>query len=99
MTTLRERFLGLTEHQRMFLDIAPPLDHEPIPDRQYLAEGWVYKDIPVLTKSQVETFIDVVGGDNIVWLTFAKGPNGCRGQMLISRSGAANLSSYMENSA
>lgn len=96
--SLRERLLGVSPAYQRFLDLAPSLQTEPVEGRTLLADGWKYKDIPPLTGKQFETFLEVVGRDNIVWLSLAvQKENGLlRCQMFISPAGQALLKSYLD---
>lgn len=68
---------------------------EPIKGKTYLADGWVYRDLPRLTQKTMQDFIDLVGEENVVFLTFAKYTNEdvttVRGQILISPEGQSKI--------
>jgi len=62
---------------------------EPVDGENYLEKGWVYRDLPRLSRKTLQDFIDLVGGENYSILTFATytQPNGDdqdRGQILLS---------------
>lgn len=65
------------------------LDAMPLPDR------WVYRDLPRMTPEYFDKFIEVVGVDNIEWLTRAEYPDGAkRGQLFISPAGMNRLKAH-----
>lgn len=55
---------------------------------------WHYRDLPRMTPELMETFIGVVGEENMKWLTFADYGDSQRGQLLISPQGMANISEW-----
>lgn len=73
---------------------------EPIVGETYMADGWVYRDLPNLLPELFDRFVSLAGDGNLVWLTLAerKWPDGVttkRGQCLISPAGVANLTAHV----
>lgn len=49
-----------------------------------IPENWIYRDLPRMTKSVMEWFLEEAG-DGVRFITYAEYPNGsCRGQCFIS---------------
>ena len=57
---------------------------------------WKYKDLPRMTPEFNIEFRQIVGEENIKWITFATYPKSgtCRGQILISPAGMTRLKEY-----
>lgn len=72
---------------------------------ELLAQGYQYGDLPKLTKEYFDKFVDLVGEENITWLTLAKYENcfidsdepGFRGQYLLNPAGIERAKEYMKN--
>jgi hypothetical protein len=63
--------------------------------------GWVYRDVPNMTEPFFNKFVNLVGEENLHWLTFAERtwPNGettFRGQLLVSPEGLQRVAQYNE---
>lgn len=82
----------MTEHHSFQNAFLP--SGEPVPGKNYREQGYAYKDLPRLTPEYFEKFIELVGEDNIVWLTFADYGDTKRGQILISPAGLDRISDY-----
>ena len=67
---------------------------EPVEGKTYRADGWVYRDLPRMAPEWFQKLIDLIGEENIVWLSKADYGDAKRGQMLISPAGMANISAY-----
>lgn len=53
---------------------------------------WTYKDLPRMTRPVLEDFIELVGKDNIEWITFADyDDDSVRGQVLLSPEAMAAI--------
>jgi hypothetical protein len=91
---LLEKFLNRSEFQRA-LDAMPVPDCEPLIGKKLKEDGWVYGDLPRMSRENVEKFIEIAGKENLQWLTFATYQSGAnvraRGQYFISPQGAARL--------
>lgn len=65
---------------------------EPIIGKNLRAEGWAYRDLPRMTPEYFDKFTEIVGADNIEWLTRAEYHDGSkRGQLFISPAGMDRL--------
>lgn len=81
---------GATEADWMGL---PP--GEPITGKTYRADGWFYRDLPQMAPEYFNDLLDLIGADNIAWITRATYPNGYqRGQMLVSPDGMARIRAH-----
>lgn len=66
-------------------------------------QGWTYHDLPRLPISEFERFIEIIGAENIHWITVAhypaKGdvPALKRGQIMISPAGKQRGDTYANN--
>lgn len=68
---------------------------EPIPGKTYRADGWVYRDLPQMAPEYFAQLIELIGADNIAWITRATYANGYqRGQMLVSPDGMARVRAH-----
>lgn len=71
---------------------------EPFPGKTLVADGWEYRDLPRMTQEQFNQFLDVVGEENVEFLTFARynSDSGCRvrGQLMISPYGMQKLKEH-----
>lgn len=71
---------------------------EPVKGKTYIADGYVYRDLPRMTEPYYSDFINLLGDDNIVWLTKAAYPDGTqRGQILISIAGQQRIIDHNAN--
>lgn len=69
---------------------------------------WKYGDLPKLTKEYFDKFVEIVGEDNIRWLTYVKYPANFRkwnnpedlyrGQYLLSPAGQVRAKAYASKS-
>lgn len=76
------------------------MDAMPLPKggemEKWKAEGWQYGDLPKLSREEFEKFRNLVGDENLRWLSFATyGPDSIRGQYFISPKGKENLAAYV----
>ena len=57
---------------------------------------WHYRDLPRMTPELMEEFREIIGDENLKWITFAKYDYGTsvRGQVLISPAGMQALADY-----
>ena len=55
---------------------------------------WTYKDLPRMTHEVFSEFVDVIGDDNLHWLTVADYGPTIRGQVLISPAGMEILRNF-----
>lgn len=72
---------------------------EPIEGKTYRADGWIYRDLPRMSHEYFDKFVELVGEENIAWITLADYGFTKRGQLLISPTGMANISAYNKASA
>lgn len=79
----------MTEHPSFNDPFIPP--GEPVLGKNYREQGYAYKDLPRLSLEYFDKFIELVGEDNIVWLTFADYGDAKRGQVLISPEGLERI--------
>lgn len=54
--------------------------------------GWEYRDLPRMTPELMIKFQEIVGLENLRWITFADYGTSQRGQVMISPDGIAKLS-------
>lgn len=69
--------------------------------------GWLYGDLPKLTKEYFDKFIDIIGEENIHWITLAQYPANFaflnneeplyRGQYLVSPEGQKRGKKYVDS--
>ena len=68
---------------------------EPIMGKTYRADGYTYKDLPRVSIEIFQEFVELVGGENLVWLSYAKYIQGdaqkVRGQVLVSPEGMKKI--------
>lgn len=64
---------------------------EPVKGKTYIADGWVYRDLPRMAPWAFDAFIDLIGPDNLVWLSLADYGASKRGQCLISPAGQQRM--------
>jgi hypothetical protein len=66
---------------------------EPFPGETIVADGWIYRDLPRMTQEAFNQFLDIVGEENVRFLTFAryKPEQAVRGQCFISPIGLDRL--------
>jgi hypothetical protein len=64
---------------------------EPVKGETYIADGWVYRDLPAMTRVFFGEFVALVGSHNLVWLLVADYGRMRRGQVLISPEGQARI--------
>lgn len=92
--SLRERLLNLSPLQREMDKMVPT--GEPFPGKPYMAEGWIYKDLPKMELTFIRQLKELVGDENIVWLTYSSNSQFARGQLLLSPEGQRLLKEYLE---
>lgn len=71
----------------------PPLE-EPIKGKTYMADGWVYRDMPSrLSHEMWAVFLELLGEGNYVILALSRSQvdDWIRGQFLISPQGMQNV--------
>jgi hypothetical protein len=81
----------MTKHLKRLMDTLPLPAGEPTPGKTYLADGWVYRDLPRLSFEMFDRLVSMIGEANIVWLTQADYGDSKRGQLLISPDGIQRL--------
>ena len=64
--------------------------------------GYQYRDLPRMTEPYFSDLIEIIGEDNIIWITQAEygekdGRRSKRGQMLVSPEGIENVRAYRDN--
>lgn len=57
-------------------------------------KDWVYKDLPRMVPNILQEFKDLVGEDNLYWITFADYGDTCRGQILIAPDGMDRIAEH-----
>lgn len=68
---------------------------EPIEGETFLADGWVYRDMPFrLSHEMWDVFLETLGKGNYRILIMSSTPGWKRGQFLISPKGMENLAAY-----
>lgn len=68
---------------------------EPVKGKTYLADGWVYRDLPArLSNEMWDLLISIMGEGNYVILAESRGPDWRRGQFLISPTGMKNMKEH-----
>lgn len=60
------------------------------------ADGWVYRDLPRLSKDEFKEFIRTVGRENICWITRVSYGTEKRGQLYMSPEGIKKLAAYLK---
>lgn len=60
----------------------------------YNKPGWVYHDLPRMSPEFFDQFVEIVGQENLLWITFADYGTSKRGQVMISPEGMQNLKEY-----
>lgn len=76
---------------KQLLDAMPLPEGEPFPGETLRADGWEYRDLPRMTREACDALINVIGNENIRWLSFADYGSSVRGQCFVSPSGMANM--------
>lgn len=80
---------------KFLLSLDPIPDSEPFPGETLRADGWVYRDLPRMTKDALEKLLGIIGKDEVRWLTRAEyGDGAVRGQLFISPRGMENMKEY-----
>ncbi len=65
---------------------------EPIAGKTYLADGWLYRDLPTrLSYEMWDCLLSTIGEGEYVILAMSRGNDWKRGQLLISPDGMENL--------
>lgn len=70
---------------------------EPVKDKTYIADGWVYRDIPGRFSHEMwDKFLGLLGEGNYVILakSESEADDWVRGQFLISPDGMKNMAEY-----
>lgn len=78
------------------MDDMPLPPGEPIKGKTYIADGYVYRDLPNMATFMLTELIDILGREEVVWLTRMTRGRYSRGQALISPKGIQNLREYRE---
>lgn len=70
-------------------------------------QGWIYGDLPKLNRENFDKFLDIVGENNIKWLTLAQYPTNFgkwnnkvelfRGQYMLSPEGKERIRTWLES--
>jgi len=55
---------------------------------------WIYRDLPRMKPELLAEFKEIVGQDNLHWVTFADYGETVRGQILISPAGMERMRAY-----
>lgn len=55
---------------------------------------WTYRDLPRMTRESLDRMIQIIGEEEIYWITFADYGESVRGQLLISPVGMEALRQY-----
>lgn len=76
---------------RQLIDVWPLPESEPVKGKTLYADGWVYRDLPRMTRDALDALLDIIGEDNVEWLSFADYGGAYRGQVMISPDGMARL--------
>jgi hypothetical protein len=97
LTDLHDKLTNRSPAQTA-MDAWPLPPGEPIKGKTYMADGWTYGDLPRMAPAFFDQFVEIVGAENLRWLTLANygGPNGPskRGQYLMSPEGQDRLREY-----
>lgn len=56
---------------------------------------WTYRDLPRLTHKLMEEFKQLVGEENLYWITYADYGKTVRGQVLISPDGMTRITNHL----
>lgn len=80
---------------KQLMDALPLPDGEPFPGETIRADGWVYRDLPRMTRERMNDLLAIVGESNIKWLSFADYGDAVRGQCFISPSGVEAMKAYL----
>lgn len=67
---------------------------EPVSGKKYEADGWKFYNVPSLSYQALESFISIIGEDNIVWLSRTELDRSVRGQVYISPAGIKREESF-----
>jgi hypothetical protein len=79
----------------VMINSIPMPNSEPFPGKTYIADGWVYRDLPRLSYEMFDKFVDIVGEENMVWLTEADYGDSKRGQLLVSPAGMERVRNHV----
>ena len=82
---------------KSWMDTWPIPDREPFKGETIRADGWVYRDLPRVTRDVFDTLLGIVGEGNIKFMTFADYGDAVRGQVWISPKGMENMEEYNES--
>jgi hypothetical protein len=68
---------------------------EPFPGETLIADGWIYRDVPKMSQENFNRLLDILGAENVRFLTFARYPDKTvRGQFLLSPAGMERVKAY-----
>lgn len=98
MNPITDKLVNTSAAQQA-LDAWPLPAGEPIIGKTYLADGYVYRDLPRMEHRFLKELIDIIGSAEIVWLSRANYGDTGRGQILISPTGQANLSAHLKRTS
>ncbi len=98
MSGLRDTMTNLSPLQRA-MDAWPLPPGEPFPGKTYIADGWVYRDLPRMTPEFFDQLVAIIGESNIRWLSLADYGSTKRGQMLVSPDGMKALTAHLKDPA
>lgn len=81
-----------------WMDTWPLPECEPFPGEAIRADGWVYRDLPRMSPEAFDLFTQIVGDENMRWLTFADYGKSKRGQVFISPAGIDRMRAHVKES-
>jgi hypothetical protein len=82
---------GITEEEVLELSMMLDEAMQDLPASMGFPD-WTYKDLPRMTRPLLDEFIQLVGEENIKWITFADYDNGSvRGQVILSPTAMAAI--------
>lgn len=61
---------------------------------ELIEKGWVYRDLPRMSPELFDKFIEIVGDENIKWLTKADYGDSKRGQLMVNPEGLRRAAEY-----
>jgi len=80
----------MQELKKLSDELEASLVRECFPDKI----DWVYRDLPRMTRKVMADFVNLVGKENLHWLTFADYGDSARGQVIISPAGMRSVEQY-----
>lgn len=71
---------------------------EPFKGETLIGDGWQYRDLPRMTEDALSTLMNIIGAENVRWLTQARYETeegvAVRGQCLISPDGFKRMRAH-----